>query len=209
MSHGSICTEAGTAVSRFEVPQVSENHIKRKLARLRARGAVRFSTQRALGRRSSRPSRIISMSNAKAGNRRKNLGVAKSDCLARVSPVQLVETLGPQWPRWSSARLCLGRKAHRSDVRQCSIVGQYLSLAYRRTISAFDAYSPGVLLTAYELEECYGRADHLTYELLGWISRQQDGPGRRTRARLGRFMRTGACRCSRFTMSGIFASSRS
>ena len=93
----------------------------------------------------------------------KNLGVEKSaDSLAYHRA--LLETFG------TSGRLIV--RTLSLDGKPIAATfgvlerGQFISLHIAHDC-AFDAYSPGVLLTAFELEESYGRADHDSYELLG------------------------------------------
>ncbi len=136
--------------------------LRRKLARLCARGEVSFSTRETwpavdeafqdyldVERRSWKPEQ--------------KLGVAKSAASLDYHQA-LVNALGPRGGIVFRTLFLDGMPI--AATFGLLERGQFLSLhiAHDRK---FDEYSPGVLLTAYELEECYGRADHVQYELLG------------------------------------------
>jgi hypothetical protein len=136
--------------------------LRRKLARLRTRGEVNFSTGEnwPAVEGAFRDYLDVERRSWKPG---KKLGVAKSADSLEYHQA-LVNTLGPH-----------GRIVFRTLFLDGTPIaatfgllehGQFLSLhiAHDRD---FDDYSPGVLLTAYELEECYERADYAQYELLG------------------------------------------
>ncbi|HSG66623.1 MAG TPA: GNAT family N-acetyltransferase [Gammaproteobacteria bacterium] len=158
-------------------PSSFRKALRRKLARLRERGEVSFSTHETypevenafedyldVERRSWKPA--------------ERLGVAKNASSLAYHRA-LVQALGPRGQIIFRTLALDGKPiaATFGVLRK----GQFLSLHIAHD-EAYGAYSPGVLLTAYELEECYGRDDHSQYELLGgfltnktsWTTRTRD-----------------------------------
>lgn len=136
--------------------------LRRKRSRLRAKGEVSFSTCETWPAVEQAFRDYLDVEQ-RSWKPEKKLGVAKSPASLEYHRA-LVKTLGPDG-RIMFRMLRLDGKPIAATFGILDR-GQFLSLhiAHDR---AFDDCSPGVLLTAYELEECYGRADHRRYELLG------------------------------------------
>jgi hypothetical protein len=136
--------------------------LRRKLARLKARGEVSFTTHETWPAVEDAFRDYLDVER-RSWKQEKKLGVAKTAASLEYHRA-LVHALGP------SGRIVF--RILSLDGRPIAATfgvlerGQFLSLHITHD-GEFGEYSPGVLLTAYELEECYGRADHAQYELLG------------------------------------------
>lgn len=136
--------------------------LKRKRERLAEQGAVRFVTSERWPDVRDAFEAYVAVE-AQSWKPAQRQGVAKSP-VALAYHREMVERLGPLGR--VHVRLLLLDEQPIAATFGLLDRGQFLSLhiAHDRR---YDEFSPGVLLTAYELEEAYGRGDYARYELLG------------------------------------------
>jgi CelD/BcsL family acetyltransferase involved in cellulose biosynthesis len=136
--------------------------LRRKLARLQTEGKVEFTTVDAWPELEAAFRAYLEVEE-RSWKPEKGLGVAK-DQKSLDYHRALVHALGPR----GGIEIRILSVNERPIAATFGLLdsGRFLSLhiAHDRD---FDRFSPGVLLTAYELQECYERADHSEYELLG------------------------------------------